>query len=186
MVATTQQKMTVEEFLKLPEDGVRRSLINGIVREEGMTIRNRFHTFAATRVAKFLDNWRDAQPAPRGVVLSGEAGVQLNAETLVGVDVAYIDADLWARQRANSTVIHGIPPLVVEILSPSDTTDEIDDKVDAYLAAGVMLVWTVNPRRETVTVFRPGMRPVAFNADQELTAEPVLPGFRVAVADLFR
>ena len=186
MVATTAKRMTVEEFLSLPEDGVRRSLIRGVVREEGMTIRNRFHTQVATRVAKFLDNWRDRQAEPRGVILTGEAGVRLAADVVVGADVVYVPGELWAAQAAESSLVEGVPPLIAEILSPSDTNESLHDKIDVYLQAGVSLVWIIDPRHETVRVYRPGHQPILVNADQQLTAEAVLPGFSVAVADLFR
>ena len=74
----------------------------------------------------------------------------------------------------------------MEILSPSDTHEAIEDKIGGYLGAGVQIVWVVNTRSETVTIYRPGHRPILVNADQQLTAEAVLPGFSVAVADLFR
>ena len=64
--------------------------------------------------------------------------------------------------------------------------EAIEDKIGVYLGAGVQIVWVVNTRAETVTIHCPGQRPKFVNADQQLTAEPVLPGFSVAVADLFR
>ncbi|WP_020476347.1 Uma2 family endonuclease [Zavarzinella formosa] len=186
MVATTRERMTVEEFLKLPEDGVRRSLIHGFIREEGMTIRNRFHSEVTAKITFRLGLWLDSQPRPRGVVLTGEAGIRLSSDVLVGVDVVYVPHDLLAAQPETSTIIHGVPPLIVEILSPSDTQENIHDKLAEYLAAGVSIVWLIDPTDETVRIYRPDQRPTFVNADQELTAEPVLPGFRVAVADLFR
>ncbi len=186
MVAPTFQKMTVEEFLNLPDDGVRRSLINGIVWEEGMSYRSMEHTHVTTRVGKFLDNWRDTQPPPNGLVLSGDAGFRIDADTAVGADVAYITPELIAGRPSDSRVIHGVPPLVAEILSLSDTTEIIEEKIATYMAAGVTILWIINPYSETVIVHRPDRLPTLVNADQELTAEPVLPGFRVLVADLFR
>src|SRR5262249_52275418 len=79
----------------------------------------------------------------------------------------------------------GPPVLAVEVLSPSDKQENVDDKVATYLAAGVAIVWVVNPRFRTVMVYRPDAPPCSFNDTQELTAEPHLPGFRVAVAGLF-
>jgi Uma2 family endonuclease len=127
------------------------------------------------------------RPAPRGSVVSGEARVRLRRDplTFVGVDVAYIAADAKPASPRKAGYIDGPPVLVVEVLSPSDTIEEIDDKVDEYLEAGVSIVWVVDPRHSTVTVFRPDAKPQLFNADQELTAEPFLPGFRVAVGDFF-
>ena len=47
------------------------------------------------------------------------------------------------------------------------------------------IVWVVDPSFSTVTVYRPDAKPQLFNADQEITAEPHLPGLRFAVAELF-
>lgn len=152
-----------------------------------MTYRNRWHGRVMTRVSKFLDNWLDQQPVPRGSVLSGEAGVRLtrDPDTTVGVDVIYVSAEVAARSSDDTTIIDGAPVLAVEILSPNDTQDQINDKLDEYLAAGVLLVWIIDPRRRTVTIYRPDQEPVLVNVHQELSGEPHLPGFRVPVAELF-
>jgi len=54
-----------------------------------------------------------------------------------------------------------------------------------YLAAGVKLVWLVNSYRRTVTVYRPDAEPQLFNVAHEISGEPHLPGFKVAVAAIF-
>ncbi len=54
---STAALMTTEQFLALPEDGIERNLIRGVVREKPMTRRNRFHTFVVTRIARILDQW---------------------------------------------------------------------------------------------------------------------------------
>jgi Uma2 family endonuclease len=182
--------MTTEELLALPDDGVERWLIRGQLREKrdtDMTKRNRFHSRVMVRVGKFLDNWLDQQPEPRGAVLCGEAGVRLrhDPDTTVGVDVVYVSAAVYVRQTDESTVIDGVPVLVVEILSPNDTVEEVNEKVDDYLDAGVALVWVIDPHRRTITICRPDAEPELVNASQELTADPHLPGFRVPAARLF-
>ncbi len=70
-------------------------------------------------------------------------------------------------------------------MSPSDTENEINEKVAAYLSAGVPLVWVVDPHDRTVLVYRPGEEPELFNAKQDLSADPHLSGFRVPVAQIF-
>lgn len=179
--------MNTEELLALPENGMDRWLIRGELREKPMTVRNRWHSRAVARLAQLLANWADQQPEPRGQVLGGEAGCRLrrNPDTTVGIDVVYISAELAAQDPADTTLIDGVPVLAVEILSPSSTEEEINEKLDEYLAAGVALVWVVDPHFHTVTVYRPDVGPLLVNASQDLTAEPHLPGFRIAVARIF-
>ena len=52
-------------------------------------------------------------------------------------------------------------------------------------ATGVKLVWIVDPHFQTVTVHRPDSKPDFFTNDDDLTAEPHLPGFQVAVRQFF-
>jgi Uma2 family endonuclease len=186
-IAEATALMTTEQLLAMPDDNVERWLIHGQLREKPMTYRNRWHSRAAARVTRFLDVWLDTQPEPRGSVLVGDAGVRLtrNPDTTVGIDVVYISADLAARNPDDTTIIDGVPVLAVEILSPNNTVEEIDEKLDQYLAVGVPLVWIVDTRDRTVTIYRPGQEPDLVNARQELSSEPELPGFRVRVADLF-
>jgi Uma2 family endonuclease len=188
IMATASALMTTEELLAIPEDGTDRWLIAGELRERPMTRRNRFHSRAAARVTKFLDNWLDEQPEPRGQVLVGEAGVILahDPDTTVGIDVTYVSAEVMVRQTEDSTLIDGVPTLVVEILSPSDTIEDINEKIDAYLAARVSLIWIIDPYRRTITVHQPECKAKLFNVGDELSAEPHLPGFRIPVAQLFQ
>src|SRR5262245_47253443 len=130
---------TVEEFLALPDDGVERWLIEGQLREKPpqfiggkpVTVRNRFHTKTTSRVSTILNNWRDLQPEPRGDVHDGEVGVRLSpdAESVLGIDVVYISAEVAAAQPEDVRVIVGVPVLAVEVLSPSDTIELIHEKI---------------------------------------------------------
>src|SRR5208337_35442 len=89
------------------------------------------------------------------------------------------------RQTENSTLIDGVPTLVVEILSPRETIEDINEKINAYLAARVYIIWIIDPYRRTITVHQPDSVPKLFNVRDELSVEPHLPGFRVPVARLF-
>jgi Uma2 family endonuclease len=103
----------------------------------------------------------------------------------VGIDVAYFSAASLEQQSDNTSMIEGPPVLAVEILSPSDKLEDVNEKVDEYLAAGVALVWVVDPHFHTVTVFQPDVEPQLFNKEQVLTAAPHLPGLSIAVRTIF-
>lgn len=189
-IVETPRRMTAEELLAMPDDGVERWLIRGELRENresDMNRRNPDHSGTMTRVAAFLDEWLRAQSKPRGKVYTGDVTFKLRSDsaTMVGIDVAYVTAELKAKTPKGRRLVEGVPVVAVEILSPSDVHSDVTEKVQEYLDAGVALVWIVDPDFETVAVYRADAEPVSFNRQQELTAEPHLPGFRVRVAELF-
>ena len=194
MASVSARKVTEAELLAMPDDGVERWIIRGELREKPpevpgvtMTVRNRHHTRVMSYVVATLVIWLRAQPQPRGEVYSGEVGVLLPTSpgTSVGVDVVYVPADVVAVQTPATTLIDGVPTLAVEILSPNDTQEQIEEKIDTYIGAGVPLVWIVNPYRSTVAVHRPGHEPDTFNRNQRLPQYPEMPGFVPTVAELF-
>ncbi|HKB04330.1 MAG TPA: Uma2 family endonuclease [Gemmataceae bacterium] len=182
-----KRRMTTEEMLALPRDGKERWLIDGELREKPMTVRNRFHSEVLVSVATALKTWRDQQPEPRGKVLGGEAGVRLrrNPDLTVGVDVVYVQPEVATVQTEQSTLVEGVPALVVEILSPNDTVEEINEKINGYLSAGVPHVWIIDPYQRTLVVRRQNEPAALFNPTDEVAAEPQLPGFRTPVSRLF-
>jgi Uma2 family endonuclease len=177
---------TAVEIMALPDDGIARELIRGVLRETPMTRRSRTHSGVEARISQLLLNWLDQRPGPRGRVHSGEAAFRLipEPETFVGIDVAYADPDLLARTDPRSAFYDGPPRLAVEILSPSDAHEDVVEKVRLYLEVGTV-VWVVDPDFRTVVVYQPGREPEFVNANQELSGDPYLPGFRVPVAAIF-
>jgi Uma2 family endonuclease len=77
------------------------------------------------------------------------------------------------------------PNLAVEVLSESNTPGEMARKRREYFAAGVQLVWLVDPRTRTVEVFTSPEQSVLLHADHTLGGGTVLPGFTLSVRELF-
>jgi Uma2 family endonuclease len=180
-------EMTTAELLAMPRNGKERWLVAGQLREKPMTVRNRVHSRIMVNASHLLESWRRAQSEPRGQVLCGEAGCRLgrDPDTTVGIDVVYVAANLVTHDPEDTTLIDGVPTLVIEILSPSDTVEEIKEKIDLYQKFRVPLVWVIDPHDRTVTIYRLGAEPELVNVNQELSGEPHLPGFRVKVAEMF-
>lgn len=192
--AAAEKVWTVEDLLAMPDDGVRRWIIDGKLREqppeyEGvtMTVRNRHHCEVMSFVTTTLTNWLRSRPKPRGGVYSGEVGVVLPGRpTALGIDVAYATPDVVAVQDdEKTTLLDGVPTLVVEILSPNDTRAQIKEKRQKYLKAGIPLVWHIDPDERTVNVYKPGATPEFYNVTQRVPEHPAMPGFAPAVAELF-
>jgi len=185
--AEAASTMTAEELLALPEDGIERDLIEGQLRERPMTRRNRRHSRTMARTAQILGAWANQSHGKRGEILAGDAGFRLrqNPDTTVGIDVAYVSAQLATSAPDDVYLIDGAPVLAAEILSPSDTHEDIVDKIELLLKSGTAVVWLIDPDLRTVTVHRAGAEPVLFSASQELPGDPELPGLRVKVAHFF-
>lgn len=187
------QLWTESNLLAMPDDGVRRWIIKGQLREEpsdypevARSVRSRSRCHCTAQIATAIALWARSRPKPRGAVYSGEVGVALAPGTLVGAHVAYAPPGVVAAQDDDkTTMLDGRPALVVEILSPTTTQEQLDEKIDTYLEASVPAVWVVHPTRRTVMVYRPGHEPELFNVTHRLPPNPEMPGFAPAVLELF-
>ncbi len=79
-----------------------------------------------------------------------------------------------------------VPDVCVEIISQNDNYQEVDAKVDSYLADGVQLIWVVNPRNQTVTIYTPDSNQFTrLKVDETLNGGTVLPNFSLPVKAIF-
>jgi Uma2 family endonuclease len=180
--------MNSEELFALrPSKKVDRWLFRGELRESKVTERNPSQCRTTAMISTLLNIWLLQQPKPRGAVLDGEAyfRIRKNPDTNVGIDVALASPEQVAATGRKASFIEGPPVLAVEVLSPYDKQKDIDEAIGEYEECGVKVTWIVDPIDETVTVYRPNKKPVLFNADQELSGDPELPGFRCRVAEIF-
>lgn len=99
------------------------------------------------------------------------------------------DAMFVAAARFAGGIPHGIlegaPDLAVEVWSPNDRPGEVGRKVAEYLTYGVRAVWEADPDARTIIVHEPGTPPRLLRGGDVLDGGDVLPGFRVAVSDVF-
>lgn len=110
-----------------------------------------------------------------------------NGSTLIP-DLSFVAADrlLPAMITGNQYIA---PDLAVEVVSPSNTPEELSDKVNAYLSAGVKLVWVVYPRTRSIDIYTPQgdglIQYQKLSAQDTLTGGTVLTGFTVPVDKIF-
>ena len=116
-----------------------------------------------------------------------EVGVVLkrNPDSLVGADNAFVCSRSLPIKKSPEGYLETIPEVIAEVRSKNDTTKEIQDKVAAYHRAGVVVVWVPDPATRTLTVYRAAQQPVVLKADDLLTVPDLIPGFQVAVRELF-
>lgn len=182
MSAIAQHLFTAEELWKLPVTDMRRELVRGEV-VEVMPPGGR-HGAIAVVLAMLLRLW--TQKSTGGYV-GVEAGYILsrNPDTVRGPDVSYIRADRLPASGTPEGFWTLAPDLAVEIVSPSETADEVREKVRDFLSAGTPLVWTIYPRTQEVVVHTADGIARTYSDDDVLEYPEVLPGFSCKVADLF-
>lgn len=100
-------------------------------------------------------------------------------------DVSFIRRGRLPEERIPDGHVPIAPDLAVEVVSPNDTAYEVDTKVQEYLSAGVPLVWVVNPRVQTIHVYRADGTVERLLEDALLTAPELLPDLRCRVSELF-
>jgi Uma2 family endonuclease len=101
-------------------------------------------------------------------------------------DLAFASWDrIPGRRRPTKPIAGFSPDLAIEVLSKSNTKKEMARKRREYFASGVRLVWEVNPRARTVVVFETPDRSTLLDESQTLDGGAVLPGFVLALAELF-
>lgn len=182
-MTTSQQLMTAEDLWKLPKDGKRHELVRGEIRT--MAPAGFEHGSIGIRMATLLANHVGQRKL--GIVVGPDTGFTLSHDPDVvrSPDVAFVSQSQIRQVGVPKQYFPGAPDLAVEVLSPGDTVDDVEEKVNDLLAAGTKLVWVVNPRRRTVTVYYPGPRIAVLREGDQLQGEDVIPGFACGVGDLF-
>lgn len=117
-----------------------------------------------------------------GRVTGADGGYIIAGERYIP-DVAYVSQEKQpkpSREAYNPTP----PDLAVEVLSPTNDDKQMRIKITNYLAVGTT-VWVVNPAERSLEVYSPGQPVIVLDESQILDGGGVLPGFTLAVAEIF-
>ena len=182
MVAKTAA-VTAAELLAMPEDGYRYELVRGELRK--MAPAGAEHGELAGNVTTSLGPYVKAHNL--GKVYVNDTGFWIGSDPdhVRAPDIAFVRQERVAATGRRTGYWPGAPDLAVEVISPNDRYTEVEEKVADWLAAGVQLVVLVNPRNRTVTCRRPGQSPVILTEADTLEGGDVVPGWQMAVGDIF-
>lgn len=183
MSAPPQHLLTAEEFAALPLDGMRYELVRGEIVTMPPTFGS--HGKPAMRLGAYLTTF--VLTRKLGETYAAETGflIARNPDTVRAPDVAFIQASRLTPETDANVWIPVIPDLVAEVVSSGDRPTEIAEKVRMWLDAGVRLVWVAFPGMRTIEVHRPSQPLRTLRDGEALAGEDVVPGFAVAVSDVF-
>jgi Uma2 family endonuclease len=177
------RRWTADEFAAMPEDHMRHELVRGELRT--MPLASGPHGLVIMWLGGMLV--RHVHEHDLGVVFSPDTGIHLfrDPDTVRAPDISFLSKGRIPPEGIRRGFLRIAPDLAVEVLSPDDTVFEIEEKIEDYFAAGSRLVWVVNPRTRTVTVYRPEAVPYVLSAHEALQGDDVLRGFSCRVAEIF-
>ncbi|MDQ3712605.1 MAG: Uma2 family endonuclease [Acidobacteriota bacterium] len=180
---TIEKLITVEEFYEITLEGFRGELVNGRLKKTMPT--SILHGIIAGRIAGLL--WAYILQTKLGEVLTAETGFKLfvDEKTVRVPDVSFLSNEKLALIKNFNKFYDGTPDLAVEVISPSESYDDVQEKLEDYLSAGVKMVWVIRPKNKTVTAYRTLFDFKVLREDDELSGEDVLPDFKCSLSDIF-
>jgi Uma2 family endonuclease len=200
----TQQRMTYEDLMSMPDDGNRHELVRGeiVCMPPPKGHHGLVEMALAEAVGRYLHGrglalgWREEDSRVQrnalvGAIGGGEFGIRLtlpdDAEQVRGLDFCYLSPEQVARYAAAGAdqYFTEVPVLVAEVISPSESAEYIAEKVNDYLTGGAQLIWLLFPRTRMVQIHQPGRPFQVLTGDALLTGGDVLPGFSTTLANLF-
>ena len=183
---TTDLLLTPEDLLNLP-DGVKYELVDGRLVERNMGLES---SEIAGRIIVLLGLFLRGRGL--GHLFLPDAGYQCFPHAPGKIrrpDVSFIRTGRLPGETTPKGFSTIAPDLAVEVISPNDVAEELEEKVADYLRAGVSLVWVVSPVTRSVRIHRPrsaASGPVGvLSEDESITGEEVLPGFSCVVREFF-
>ena len=180
---TDAKLLTADDLLRLYSEGVRGELIRGELRETMAS--GGEHGEIVVNLAVALVNF--VKPKRLGRIAASDSGVWLerNPDTVREPDIAFVSSEKIPVGERVVGYYEVAPDIVVEVVSPSDTAREMDDRARMWLSHGVRLVWVVYPDTRTVVVYPQDGSVTALDENDSIDGGDVLPGFSCAVADIF-
>ena len=171
--------VSVEDYLGSPAEYEHCEWVDG--RVEPLTVGSKKHSRFQTLASKYLVDYFLEHPI-------GYVGSELHCKLRIGGHSRYRLPDLavvLGDEDPDEAYLNRAPDLAVEIRSPEDSITWLLKKSGEYFANGSKLVWLVLPEEESVWVVTAGGKLEAFVKGETLDGGDVLPGFSLAVDDLF-
>jgi Uma2 family endonuclease len=175
---TVGLRMTVEQYLALPEEKPYREYVCGEVVPKAMP--NIDHAELVDAIAEGIRALRRE--------LGGKSGpeVRVRFDTERGPEYRLPDYAYWRPERPVRDGKDQLPPtLAVEVRSPDEAMSDQREKCRYFRRYGVDVCWLIDPESRSVEVFEGARDGEVLTAAAGALGSPLLPGFRLKLADLF-
>jgi Uma2 family endonuclease len=180
---TSAIMMTADEFLAFPLPDAKGELVRGELRVTPPP--GGPHGVASTNLVMMLI--LHARPLGLGRAFADGVGYELIRlpHTVRVPDASFVLGDRLPAEGIGPGLLKLAPDLAVEVLSPSETFSELEEKLEDYLVSGTQLIWVVDPVRRTVMIVAADAPVRWLREEDRLDGGTAVPGFTCAVSDIF-
>lgn len=181
-----KSKLTVEEFLSLPEGDTIYELIDGEAvpkfKNDAMSPKF-FHSSTAGALFILLSAWATGRGR---VVIEWAIKLTRDKQNWIPVaDLTYVSYNLLQEDWLEDEACPVAPELIIEIISPGQTFGEMTEKATDYLKAGVQRVWIIDTKAKTITIFYPDALPQTKRGTNSLE-DSLFEGLEITPEQIFR
>jgi Uma2 family endonuclease len=136
-------------------------------------------------ITRQLGNWAKRDEA--GAAFDSSTGFKLPNRADRSPDAAWVRRERLALLPAaeKRKFIPLCPDFAVELLSPTDDLEDVQMKMDEYIANGALLGWLIDPERRRVYVYRPGRAVEVVEDAAQISGDPELPGFVLDLTEIW-
>ena len=181
-VASEKKVWTDEEFMALPDDGGRYELVDEQVVDMGNS--GMEHGNISAYLCGLIELY--VRPKKLGVTCDSSTAFTLKSGNKRSPDFSFVSKErLQGLRRLPKGFFQGAPDLAIEVISPSNTFEEIHTKLVEYFDNNCRVVWVINPDERSVVVYRQPQPDRLLKMTDSLDGEEVIPGFTLPVAQLF-
>ena len=184
MIQQTKSEIrSAAQLYLMPNDGNRRELVKGILIV--MSPAGSEHGRIASRILTRLSNHVEANNL--GETFAAETGflIETDPDTVRAPDAAFVSHETMRTVDDTSAYLPLAPDLVVEVLSPSDSSSDVEAKVEQWLNAGSQIVLVADPKNATLRVYRSKSEIQVLHSGEVLASGEVCKDWQLAVDDIF-
>jgi len=175
--------VTADELLRMPDDGVRKELVDGELRT--MPPAGEEHGAIAGDILVDLGHY--VRTHRLGRIYTAETGFKLasDPDTVLAPDASFVTRERIAQLGVGKGFRVGAPDLAVEVVSPGDSFGDTEVKVFKWLDAGCKMVVVVNPNRRAATVYRSRNDVLVLSENDAIDGGDVVPGWKLPLKEIF-
>ena len=182
-MTTKTRLMTAEELLQLPDNHMCHELIEGELRTTPFN--GHEHGALAAEFGMHLGNYIRREKLGRSFTTGTGFVISTNPDTVLAPDIAFVSTKRLNLISRREGYFPGVPDLAVEVISPNDRYSEVEGKVKLWLQHGTRMVIVLDPRTETLKVYRSPSDVQILTRENTLKGGDVVPGWTLSLAELF-